>query len=93
MVKKRTSSGKKFNRVHRHVEGDFCYECGYGMKNVNWKCIIIAIIIGVAFGIYLAGGTLTQGDILKYLTIIMVAITLGLLLDVRKIILNQFFKN
>ncbi len=90
MVKKKKAKVKKDE--HTHFSGDVCYECGYGIKKVSWKCIVLSVILGLAFGIYLAGGTLTQQDIISYLTLILLAVTLGLVLDTRKMILGHCFK-
>jgi hypothetical protein len=77
---------------HNHSPGEICYECGYGLKKVSWKCIVLSVILGLAFGIYLAGSSLTQQDVVSYLTLVLIAVILGLLLDIRKMILNVDFK-
>ena len=78
---------------HNHVEGEKCYECGFGVKKVSWKCIVGATVIGLAFGMYLAaGGALSQDQILSYLTIILGVVTLAVLVDTRKMILNCLFE-
>ena len=77
---------------HKHKPGDICYKCGYGIKKVSWLSISATAILGVAFGIYLAGGGhLTQEQIIMNLILILGVVTLGVLVDTRKMILNCLF--
>jgi divalent metal cation (Fe/Co/Zn/Cd) transporter len=87
------SISKKSDCDGKHVEGDECYEYGYGVRQVRWKLIFGTIIFGLIFGIYLSGFKNISIDFVTQCLILIVGvITLGVLLDTRKIMINTYFK-
>ena len=75
-----------------HNEGDRCYECGYGIKRTClWK-VAVVIVLGLLLGWALSGANLLMADIVRYIELVLLACTLGIVLDIRKMMMNCGYK-